>query len=72
VIEAVLHIDLRGRLSRLVELELMDAPAHEIARRVAQCAQRELTDHCGCSNGTGLPVPVTTGITNNAGALALV
>jgi Bacterial archaeo-eukaryotic release factor family 10 len=71
-IEAVLHIDLRGRLSRLVELELMDAPAHEIARRVAQCAQRELTDHCGCSNGTGLPVPVTIGITNNADALALV
>lgn len=75
VIEAALHSDLRGRLAGLVELDLMDAPAQEVARAVSHYAQRERTERterCGRSNVTGLPLPVTAGATNDANALALV
>jgi len=56
VIEAVLHGDLRCRLGLLVDLDLLDAPAPEIVRAVAQHLRNDPTEHCGCSTMTALPL----------------
>jgi hypothetical protein len=72
VIQAALHNDLRSRLSVLVELDLMDAPAGTIARVVAEHAQRDRAERCSRSNKTGPPVSVAMSATQEANAVALV
>lgn len=55
-IEGALHSDLRERLAGLVELDLRDAPAHEVSRALAAVvheAERGGALHCGTSTATG-------------------
>jgi protein required for attachment to host cells len=70
--EGALHSDLRGRLTALIDLDFMDAPAQEITRAVAQHAHVQRTERCGRSSQTALPAPTTIKITPDANDLALV
>jgi hypothetical protein len=71
-LEGALHSDLRGRLTGLMELDVIDAPAREIARTVAQHVQRYRTERRACSSRTSLSLPATIEATPDANALALV
>lgn len=55
-IEAALHSDLRGRLTALVELELIDAPAQEIAHALCEHARCDRTASSVRSSSTRPPL----------------
>jgi hypothetical protein len=55
-IEASLQSDLRSRLTALVDLELIDATAQEIAHALSQHARSERAAHSACSSSTRPPL----------------
>jgi hypothetical protein len=71
-LEGALHSDLRGRLTGLMELDVIDSPAREIARTVTQHVQRYRTERRACSSRTSLPLPATKEATPDANALVLI
>lgn len=72
VVEGALHDELRDRIAGLVELELMDAPAQEIACTLARHLQRERMACRARTNRTGPPLPVAISTAHGADVLARV
>jgi hypothetical protein len=54
-IEAALHGDLQSRLTTLVDLELIHAPAQEIAHTLREHARGERAARSACSSSTRIP-----------------
>ncbi len=72
VLEGALHDELRDRIAGLVELELMEAPAQEIACMLARHLRREQMARRARTNRTGPPLPVAISTAHGADVLARV